>query len=123
MEHSEVHGGHAHGHSSPVAHEHPHPSPLTYIKIALILLVITIVEVVVLYIPDTRDGFGLTGFKPFLIPAFLILSATKFVLVVGYYMHLKFDDSFFLRVFGFALFIALSVATAIIALFHGIYIG
>jgi len=43
------------------------------------------------------------------------------VLVVGFYMHLKFDDPFFLRLFAFALIIAMTVVTAIIALFHGLY--
>lgn len=122
MEHSEAHGGHGHAssHTAP-AHEHAHPTPRTYVIIAVILLIITIAEVVALYIP-LEEGLGITALKPFLVPSFLIMAAVKFVIVVGYYMHLKFDDSFFLRVFGFALFIALSVATAIIALFHGIYL-
>ena len=119
MDHSEAHGSHASSHGAQ-AHEHAHPTPRTYIIIAVILLVITIAEVAVLYIP-LEEGLGLTQFKPFLVPAFLIMAAAKFVIVVGYYMHLKFDDPFFLRIFGFALFIGLSVATAIIALFHGFY--
>ncbi len=107
-------------HGSTAHDAHAHPTPATYIKIAVILLLITIAEVVVLYIPSETEGLGLTWFQPVLIPAFLILAAIKFVIVVGYYMHLKFDDSFFLRVFGFALLIALTIATAVIALFQGI---
>ena len=95
-----------------LTHEHAHPGAKTYIQVAVILAVITIVEVAIFYIQALR---------PLLIPLLLGLSAVKFVLVVGYYMHLKFDDWFFLRVFGFALLIAMTIATAFIALFHGMY--
>jgi cytochrome c oxidase subunit 4 len=97
-------------------HEHTHPGARTYIEIAAVLAVITLVEVGIFYLPDLHEAF-----RPFLLPAFLILSTIKFVLVVGFYMHLKFDDPFFLRLFGFALVIAMTVVTAIIALFHGLY--
>lgn len=98
--------------------EHPHPTARQYIEIAAILAAITLIEVGIFYLPDLFEGF-----RPFLLPSFLALSTIKFVLVVGYYMHLKFDDPFFLRIFGFALLIALTVATAFIALFHGLYFG
>jgi cytochrome c oxidase subunit IV len=107
--------GHTTDHSS-VAEGHNHPSPKLYIQIAVVLAIITLVEVFILYIPD----LGFEGFRPFLVPLFLIMSIGKFVLVVGWYMHLKFDDPFFLRMFGFALLIALTIATAFIAIFHGI---
>jgi len=101
-------------------HESAHPRARTYIEIAVVLAVITIIEVAIFYVP-AEEGLGIASFRPFLIPSFLVLSAVKFVLVVGFYMHLKFDDVFFTRVFGFALIIALTIATAIIALFHGVY--
>ena len=107
--------GHTTDHSS-VAEGHNHPSPKLYIQLAVILAIITMIEVFILYIPD----LGAEWFRPFLVPLFLILSIFKFVIVVGWYMHLKFDDPFFLRMFGFALLIALTVATAFIAIFHGI---
>jgi len=99
-----------------VPHEHVHPKARTYVEIAVVLAVITIVEVGIFYLPDLHEAF-----RPFLLPAFLILSAVKFVLVVGFYMHLKFDDPFFMRLFGFALVITVTVVTAIFALFHGLY--
>jgi cytochrome c oxidase subunit 4 len=46
------------------------------------------------------------------------LSICKFVLVVGYFMHLKFDNRLFTYIFGFGLAIALSVVLSLIALFH-----
>lgn len=100
-----------------LTHEHAHPSARTYIQIAVVLAIITAIEVAIYYVPDLVGEW----FRPVLIPAFLILSLIKFVFVVGWYMHLKFDDPFFLRVFGFALIIGLTVVTAIIALFHGLY--
>lgn len=110
--------GHTSDHTA-VAGGHAHPTPKLYIQIAVVLAIITAIEVFVLYLPD----LGLTWFRPFLVPIFAVLSIFKFVMVVGWYMHLKFDDPFFLRIFGFALIIALTVGTAFIALFHGMYFG
>lgn len=110
--------GHTTDHTA-VAEGYAHPKPKLYIQIAGVLAAITIVEVFVLYLPE----MGFEGARPFLVPAFIIMSIFKFVIVVGWYMHLKFDDPIFMRMFGFALLIALTVATAFIALFHGIYLG
>jgi cytochrome c oxidase subunit 4 len=110
--------GHTTDHTA-VAEGHDHPTPKLYIQIAGVLAVITLIEVFILYLPDM--GFEWT--RVWLVPAFIIMSVFKFVLVVGWYMHLKFDDPIFLRMFGFALIIGLTVATAFIALFHGIYLG
>ena len=49
--------------------------------------------------------------------AMLALSAAKFVLVVGFYMHLRFDHPLFTGVFGFGLAVAASVITALLFLF------
>ena len=104
----------------PQAHDaHAHPTPRTYIQIAVLLTVITAVEVLVLYLPTL--GVPLGGGAMVLI--FGLLSLTKFVLVVGWYMHLKFDPPMFRRMFIFALLVALTIATAFIALFHGIHPG
>ena len=110
--------GHTTDHTS-VAEGHAHPTPRLYIQIAGILALITLVEVFVLYLPQ----MGFEGFRPFLVPVFVSLSVVKFFMVVGWYMHLRFDDPIFVRMFGFALLIALTVVTAFIALFHGVYLG
>ncbi len=72
------------GHAAPSerAHQQAHPSSRVYINIAVILAVITAVEVATYYIP------ALAGV---IVPILLVLSLAKFVLVVGYFMHLKFD--------------------------------
>ena len=55
--------------------------------------------------------------RAFLVPLLLVLSASKFVLVVGFYMHLRFDHPLFTGVFGFGLIVAASVITALMFLF------
>lgn len=108
--------GHTHGHPAE-AHtgDHAHPGPVLYIKIAVVLAIITVVEVFILYLPD----MGVEAARPFLVPAFAVLSIAKFLFVVAYYMHLKFDDPFYLRMFAFALVIGISLVTAFVAIFHG----
>ena len=67
-------------------HSHAHPSEAVYIKIALILVAITSLEVAIYYIQWFHDSGAL-------VPMLAILSIVKFVTVVAYYMHLKFDPS------------------------------
>jgi cytochrome c oxidase subunit 4 len=89
--------------------EHAHPGFPTYIRIALILTVITAIEVAVYYVDALR---------PALVPVLLTLSIVKFVLVVGYFMHLKFDPRLLSGLFVFGLVIALAVFMGLGALFH-----
>lgn len=79
---------------------HAHPGELTYIKIAIFLALITVVEVAIYYIES---------FDNILVPALIILSAIKFLTVVGYFMHLKFDAKLLGGVFGSALAISIAV--------------
>jgi cytochrome c oxidase subunit 4 len=59
-----------------------HPTPRDYWAIAGILFIITAVEVAVAYID---------ALSSVVVPILIVLSAAKFVLVVGWFMHLKFD--------------------------------
>ena len=74
---------------------HAHPSDWAYVKIALLLAAITAVEVLLYY-----KNLGSANNY-----ALLILSAFKFVMVVAYFMHLKFDNKVLRRLFitGFIL--------------------
>ena len=89
--------------------EHAHPGAGTYLAVAAVLTIITLVEVGVYYAP---------AFKPFLAPALLIMSATKFTLVVMFYMHLKSDHVLFRTVFSLPLLLALGVAISLLFLFR-----
>lgn len=91
------------------AHEAGHPSSMRYVQIAIVLLVITIVEVAVVIVESLGS---------LLVPILLILSTAKFALVIGYYMHLKFDARLFSALFIGGLLLAIAVMLALIALFN-----
>jgi cytochrome c oxidase subunit 4 len=93
-QHEEEHGGHA--------------TVGTYVLIGVILTIITAVEVAIFYIP------ALAGV---LVPVLLTLSAAKFVIVVLFYMHLKYDHPIFGRVFFGPMFLAVIVAAGLLLLF------
>lgn len=84
--------------------EHAHPGEREYIGIAIFLAIITAIEVAIYYI-ESLDAI--------LVPALIILSVVKFVTVVGYFMHLKFDDRRLAMVFGSALVVSLAVFLAV----------
>jgi len=85
-------------------HEAHHPSLRTYVNIAIFLAIITAVEVAIYYIESVES---------ILVPALIILSAVKFLTVVGYFMHLKFDGRLLSFIFGAALIVAIAVYIAI----------
>ena len=91
-----------------VAHSE-HPTPGTYFKVAMVLAAITAVEVAVFYLEFV--GYGI-------IPILALLSGAKFILVMMYYMHLKFDSRIFSTLFVAGLVLAASVLFALMALFR-----
>ena len=104
--------GHGTGHTGAHAageHETGHPGEFTYIKIAAILAAITVVEVAIYYFDLGRT---------LLVTLLLALSAVKFATVVGYFMHLKFDDRRLTWIFAAGLVVAFSIIMALYALFH-----
>jgi cytochrome c oxidase subunit 4 len=97
-------GGHeATGHAD-LPHEE-HPGERTYVEVAIVLAIITAIEVAIWYIAF------LAGV---LVPVLTVLSVTKFIAVVGYFMHLKFDDKRFLIIFAGGMAISLSVVIAFV---------
>jgi cytochrome c oxidase subunit IV len=100
---------HTHAHA-PAHEDHTsgHPTWRTYVVIGFILTAITGIEVAIFYIPSMARV---------LVPTLLILSALKFVIVVRFYMHLKFDDRLFGRVFYAPLFLGALVVIGMILLF------
>ncbi len=110
MAHGEQHlttHGDPHGHEESL--EHAHPGPRVYTIVGIILAIITLAEV---------WAYTFEPIRAALVPILLVLSATKFVMVVGFYMHLRFDHPLFTGVFGFGLAVAASVITALLFLFH-----
>jgi cytochrome c oxidase subunit 4 len=96
-----------------------HPTPAQYWKIAVVLAVLTAIEVAIYYIH--RD-FDLGHFNTALL---LILALLKFVIVVGFYMHLRYEKSTLSRFFtaGFilagALYTIVLTALGVIAIRGG----
>lgn len=89
-----------------------HPTPATYIKVGIMLTIITALEIWVVYIKALAD---------IVVPILVILSFIKFVLVVMFYMHLKFDSKVFSGFFaiGFVMAVGLALAVVVISLSHG----
>ncbi len=92
------------------AAEHHHPTGNQYLKIAIILTVITAIEVWAYYIPTLVAS-------PLFNPALIIMSALKFVIVVLFYMHIKFDSKLFRVLFTGSMIVALATGTALMSLF------
>lgn len=90
-------------------HAHEHPTWKQYKWVALWLFVITIVEVWIYYTPFRN--------APLFAPTLLVLSATKFFIVVMFYMHLKYDHKLFRALFTGPLIIAMSTLAALLFLF------
>jgi cytochrome c oxidase subunit 4 len=82
------------------AHEADHPRDVLYIKVAAALFVLTGMEVYSTYASWLGAAF---------LPLLLTLMAVKFVLVVLFFMHLKFDSKIFGRLFWTGFFLAVIV--------------
>ena len=87
----------------------PHPTPAAYVAIALILAVITAVEVGIIYVGMAKAALYLLLF---------ILSASKFILVAMFFMHLRFDAPLFSLFFAGGLILAAAVMIALLSLFQ-----
>jgi len=87
---------------------HAHADWKTYVLVGVILTVITAIEVAVFYIP---------AMHPVMIPILLALSATKFFIVVLWYMHLRYDSRIFRQVFFAPLSLAVLVVVGMVMLF------
>jgi cytochrome c oxidase subunit IV len=90
------------------AKEHGHPKERVYVMVALWLGLITGAEIAISYIkmPD-----------PAKIAALLILSVIKFTAVVGYFMHLKFDNPALRKPFITGIILAGTVYTIVLLAF------
>ncbi len=104
-----------------VTHDASHPTPGLYVRIGIVLFVLTALEVG-LYEYTYGEHAGAIGvdLRPFFVPILLALSAAKFALVAGFYMHLKQDSRLFSGVFVFSLLIAMIVVVslAILMAYH-----
>lgn len=84
-----------------------HGTPAFYAVVGLILAVITLVEFLIFYV----ESLGVL-----LIPIMLILSLMKFVIVVAFFMHLRFDNKLFTYLFFAGFLLAAVIAVALLVL-------
>ena len=85
-----------------------HQPASMYVKIAPILAVLTALETSTYYI-----DFGWLA-----VPLLIVLMVIKFVTVVSYFMHLKFDNRLFGLLFYTGLFLAIFVYCVALFTFH-----
>ena len=86
-----------------------HATVKTYINVAVALGILTAVEVATLYIPGIPNTL--------LVTSLLGMSVLKFFLVVGFFMHLKYDSGIMRALFVGPLIIAIAIILALMALF------
>ncbi|MPZ92219.1 MAG: cytochrome C oxidase subunit IV [Actinobacteria bacterium] len=87
-----------------------HPEPGQYVKIAVILAILTAMEVAVAYLDALSDV---------IIPVLGALAIAKFAMVVGYFMHLKFDSKLFRYLFVTGLVFAIALFSIVLTIFFG----
>ncbi len=94
--------------SEPDETEGHHPSDWLYVQIAVILALITAAEVST-YVVDFGD---------LMLPALMVMMVVKFVMVVLFFMHLRFDHKLFSWVFFAGLVLAALVYIAALTTFE-----
>jgi cytochrome c oxidase subunit 4 len=93
---------------APAAHGEYHPSTREYLRVGLILIALTCLEVWLSY-------SSLAGAK--LIALLLTCTLIKFLMVIGYFMHLKFDNGRFSRLFALGAIGAFTLYVVVLLIF------
>jgi cytochrome c oxidase subunit 4 len=102
-----AHAATAHAHEAHAAH-HDDGKFHLFVQIAMILAVITGVEIVLIYIPLA---------KWLIVTSLVVLSLVKFLMVIFWFMHLKFDKAFCTILFFIGLVLAGGTVGALMAIF------
>lgn len=98
-----AHASAAHGHD-----DHDVSKFQIYVQIALLLAVITGVEIIAVYLPFA---------KWLVVTALVVLSTVKFMFVIFYFMHLRWDKPFCTILFFIGLVLAAGTMWGLLALF------
>jgi cytochrome c oxidase subunit 4 len=104
----DAHAPDAHG-PDDGGHRHKEPTDKQYVFIALLLAVLTAIEIAATEVGP--DG-------PLLIVSLLVLMVVKFAFVILFFMHLRFDNKLFSRMFYIGLVFAVVLYSAMLATFH-----
>jgi len=85
------------------AHEQAHATVRSYILVLCILAVLTFLEVMSYFLPWFQ------AHREVLFLAISVMGTIKFALVVGFYMHLRYDAVFYREVFIIPLVLAVII--------------
>lgn len=85
-----------------------------YVIVALILAGLTVVEVLTYAVPEVFGGHD----GKVIVPLLLVLMAVKFWMVVGFFMHVRFDKRIVTVTFYSGLALAVAVYLAILTAFR-----
>ena len=89
---------------------HDHPSDWMYVKVAVFLAILTALEVGTYFLEDPSTTLLVALLFPMMI--------VKFGTVIMYFMHLKYDNPLFKRVFLFGLILAVVVYGVVFTAFE-----
>ena len=103
---------HADDHTGDHGDGHEHPSDRQYVKIALILGGLTALEVFTYF----ESVHNLSDAALYVI--LVVLMVLKFIYVVAWFMHLKFDSVLFQRIFVAGVVLALGVYLVMLTAFR-----
>jgi cytochrome c oxidase subunit 4 len=87
-----------------------HPGPREYVFVAVVLALLTALEVAVYYVGSIPH--------PLLVALLTFFAFWKFVLVVLWFMHLRFDSRIFRRLFVTGLLLAFGVYMVVLFTFR-----
>lgn len=88
--------------------ERAHPTPAMYWKIAILLAGLTAIEVGMYYLNRSLDLAVVNTL------ALLLLAALKFLIVIGFYMHLRYEKTMLSRFFTAGFVLAASLYTIVL---------
>jgi cytochrome c oxidase subunit 4 len=100
---SPAHAASAHGHG-----DHDVSKFQIYVQIALLLAIITGIEIVCVYLPFA---------KWIVVTTLVVLSTVKFMFVIFYFMHLRWDKPFCTILFFIGLILAAGTMAGLLAIF------
>ena len=92
------------------AHEHRHPSDREYFVVFGVLAVLTAIEVSTYYVKDLNTGVLVAWLFPLMI--------LKFGIVCAFFMHLRYDNPLFRRIFVFGLVLAVIVYVIVLTVMN-----
>jgi cytochrome c oxidase subunit 4 len=105
-----THAASPHGHAGPGQHDASHDVSKfqIYVQIAMLLAVITGIEIVGVYLPFA---------KWIVVTGLVVLSFVKFMFVIFFFMHLRWDKPFCTILFFIGLILASGTMWGLLALF------